>query len=84
MQPDGNTYDHPARRWIYERHRIGTNGEQSWKRPRFTVDCIANRRRRKGGRKEGRKKVVCLDRNTIESITSYIFFRENYWKTTVQ
>jgi hypothetical protein len=55
MQPDGNTYDHPARRWIYERHRIGTNGEQSWKRPRFTVDCIANRRRREEGREEGKK-----------------------------
>jgi hypothetical protein len=51
----------PAIRWLHSieedlkitgvrnwrrRHRIGTSGEQSWKRPRFTVDCSANRRRR--------------------------------------
>jgi hypothetical protein len=37
------------RKTLQEKNRIGWryNGEQSWKKPSFTVDCRANRRRRR-------------------------------------
>jgi hypothetical protein len=32
-----------------ERHRIRTNGEQSWKRPRLTVDSIGSTKEEEEG-----------------------------------